>query len=142
MASPKFDRERALRVLVDAAQMGDRQAAERWKVSEKTVRNYRQRLSGDPSLAEAFRVKNAEVSEDWRRERLDFLRFGIGKLKQLVEQATPAQIRDVAGAVKIVGDLEVVAGALSVDQPGTDSQGAGPAAPPGHPAAGDAPAIH
>lgn len=116
MAAPTFDRDRALRILLDAFDLGDRKAAEHWKVSERTIRNYRERLAGDPELAGAFQQKRAELERDWRQARRRALRSGITRLEQLIQEAGVKQLRDVAGAVKILGDLEVVAGVLDDEQ--------------------------
>lgn len=59
MAAPKLDRARAIRILLDAASLGDRKACEIHKISERTLRNYRARFESDPELAEAFRRRNA-----------------------------------------------------------------------------------
>lgn len=140
MAAPTFDRDRALRVLLDAFDLGDAQACARHKIALRTLQSYRKRLADDPELAEACAQKRAELEKGWREVRLRALRSGITKLEQLIQEAEVKQLRDVAGAVKILGDLEVVAAVLDEDdkQPGADSEGAGHAAPAG-PAQGSSP---
>jgi hypothetical protein len=134
MAAPTFDRDRALRVLVDAFDLGDAQACARHKIALRTLQSYRKRLAHDPELAEACAQKRAELEKGWREVRLRALRSGITKLEQLIQEAEVKQLRDVAGAVKILGDLEVVAGVLDDEQQsGANPEGSKPSPPQGNP---------
>lgn len=126
MATPRFDRDRAVRILVDAAAIGDAKACESWKISLRTLQNYRARLAGDPELSQAFAQKRTQLDNDWRIARRRFLNAAIAKVQVLVDQAGPDQIRDVVGAIKIIGDLEVAAGVLG-ERTGVDQQGQAPA---------------
>lgn len=132
MASPKFDRDRALKILLDAQDMGDAKACKSWKITTQTLRNYRKRLADDPELLQALALKRAELEDGWKRERLEALRFGVRRLQELMAKATVKQLRDVAGAVKILGDLQVVSTVLD-EQPGADPEGEEPAKSAGQP---------
>ena len=116
MGRSQFDRERAIQILVDAAAVGDETACAHWKVSGKTLQRYRKRLADDPELSRAVRMKSQELDREWRTARRRFLRRAIGKLEALVEQATVGQMRDVTGAIKILGELEITAGMVA-DEP-------------------------
>lgn len=70
----------------------------------------------NPALAEAVSQKRAALDAGWANERRTFLKAGLAKLNELVALAGVDQIRDVAGALKIVGDLELVTNALG-EQP-------------------------
>lgn len=133
MAAPKFDRDRAIRILLDAADMGDPKACKNYKITSQTLRNYRKRLENDAEFLQTFAVKKKELDEGWKLARRSALRAGIRKLEQLIERAGVKQLRDVAGAVKILGDLDVVANVLDDEQPGTDREGEPPAPPAGQP---------
>jgi hypothetical protein len=134
MAAPTFDRDRALRVLVDAFDLGDATACQRHGISVRTLERYRVRLKGDPQLSEAVAQKKEELERDWRQARRRALRSGITKLEQLIQAAEVKQLRDVAGAVKILGDLEVVAGVLDDEQQsGANPEGSKPSPPQGNP---------
>src|SRR5258706_16370303 len=69
MASTKVDYERIARIVVDAFEVGTEKAAERWKISERTVRNYKARLETDAQLAAAFRKLSVAVTARWDQER-------------------------------------------------------------------------
>lgn len=113
------------RLVIDAQLVGKAEAASRWNVSERTVWRHVARAKTDTSLASIV-SKNLEATEtEWRDVAVEFLRKGIAKLGALIDQAGKDQIRDVAGAVKIVGELQVVREALGVDQPRAADQGAG-----------------
>lgn len=126
------------RLVADALTVGNDEAAARWNVSVRTVERHRAKAVATPladgSLS-AVVAKNLEVTAgEWRDVAVEFLRKGIAKLGALIDQAGKEQIRDVAGAVKIVGELQVVREALGVDQPGAAAEGRaapqGPAEPP------------
>lgn len=114
-----FVGERAARVLLDAMLFGDRLAAEKWQVSERTVRNHRGRLDTDKEFAALFLRLKSAAERDWRVVRLRFLRNSIAKLEALVESAEkPESIRDVADAIRIIGELQLASEALSGDLEG------------------------
>lgn len=114
MASPKFNRERALRILVDAVTLGDRTACEIHKISGKSLCRYRNRLGNDPELARAVREKSRQDDLEWGAQRKAFLSEGIRKMRELIGQATIADLHAVTGAVKIVGELQVTVDTLNV----------------------------
>lgn len=121
MASPTIDREKAIRVLLDAAVSGDRAACERAKIDERTLRRWRVKLGSDPELTAAFRAKNEVEDRSWKAARRQALAAGVRKLEALIEVADSEQLRDVAMAVKVLGELEITQEALgssSTNQPG------------------------
>lgn len=113
MAGPKFDRARAIRVLVDAEQFGDGKACETWGINRRTLTNYRERLRNDPELSHLFQKCRSEEEQDWKLARQRFLREGIDKLRELIAQATVKQLGTVAKAIELIGNLDVASQALS-----------------------------
>jgi hypothetical protein len=143
-----FNPERAARVLLDALALGDGAAAEKWKVTVRTVENYRARLLTDVHFSALFESLKRKEDGAWRMVRLRFLRKTIAKLETLVDQAdSPKYIRDVADAVKVIGELQIASDALGVDL-NADAPGESPAAPEGGAgsspggASGGAPSVH
>ena len=133
--TPQYNPERASEVLVDAILLGDGPAATRHNVSLRSIQRYRVRARSDAALAELVASKKAKVEQDWTDARRRFLRRAIAKLEQLIDGAKPEQIREVAGAIKIVGELDVVKGALGGNQPVAPPADPAPP-PPGSPADG------
>jgi hypothetical protein len=129
MANPNFDRRKALKVLTDALTMGDRTACERHKISGKTLMRYRKRLEGDPelSLAVLNRVKQEDL--EWGAQRRAFLAEGLAKMRELIKQATVAELGAVSGALKVAGDLQIACEALGVGSPDHRQGGAAEEAP-------------
>lgn len=131
MAAPKLDRERAIRILIDAAALGDRKACETHKISDRTLRNYRQRLENDPKLTEAFRKKNAAEdlsSRALRRITLAEVMHGI-RAKVADPKTT---MRDLVAAVEVLGDQDTAETILvgpGEDQPDSGAPEAGGRAP-------------
>ncbi len=129
MAKPFFDRERAARILVDAIALGDKTACRLHGITERTLGRYRVRLEGDRQLSEAVRALGEKADRQWTHARTRFLRKAITKLEVLVAEASSDQIKDVAEAVKVVGELDVASQVLNVGNR-AHHESAGPAAPP------------
>ena len=144
MAKPTT-REQKARIGADAELFGVEEAAKRHSISERTVRRYRAMAAADPDLAREIRERKALVLKqedlDWATTGRRFLRRSLAKLEELVQQAKaePGSIREVAGAIKIVGELDVVRSALGGEQPDDPEPGEETPAPPGGVATGGAP---
>ena len=126
MAAPTYNRERAARILIDAISLGDRTAADRHGVSEKTVQRHRARLLTDTQLSELVRAKSRVAEQGWHVARSQFLRKTFEKLEKMVEAATPEHFDQVINALKAAGELELATEALGV---GVVDRQQGPAAP-------------
>lgn len=126
----KLTPEQVAQLVADSLTVGTAAAAHAWKVSPRTVERYRAKVEAGGPLTASVAKKLEATNSEWRDVAVSFLRRGIAKLGTLIDQAGTDQIRDVAGAVKIVGELQVVREALGVDQPRAASQGdAAPKAP-------------
>lgn len=131
MARPIFDRERAVRILVEAAATGDKKTCERWKITQRTLWNYRKRLHGDPELSAAFTALNREADRSWKMSRQKALEIGMRRLAELFENAT--DINELSRAVERLGNLDVASEALSVGA-STDSESSKAPIDASHPA--------
>jgi hypothetical protein len=105
MAKPKFDRDRAARVIAMAAAVGDEEAAKAAGISTRTIERWRARVATDKELSAVVAEKHDQVQKHLDGTFRSFMRGAVGKLGQLVSQAGVEDIHAVAGAVKIVGDL-------------------------------------
>lgn len=110
----KFNRERAALILVDAITLGDRTAADRHQVSEKSIQRYRARLLTDPSLSAIVQEKGREAEHGWHFARARFLRKTLQKLEELVDKATADNFEHVISALKAAGELDLATEALGV----------------------------
>lgn len=111
MPTPKFDRDRAAKILIDAATLGDAKACEKWNVTVRTLQNYRQRLAGDPELSQVFAEKKALQDKTWADEIPEMLKAGIDFLKRAAQEAEardPDAVHAIAGAVKIVSEVQAM----------------------------------
>lgn len=54
MPNPTFDAEKAAKMLAEASLFGDAKAAEKYKITPRTLRNYRKRLSEDADFSLIF----------------------------------------------------------------------------------------
>jgi len=113
----------------------------RYGISEKTLQRWKKRAGADKELSAAVLQNKRVVAEGLRDTRIKFLRNSIEKLGQLVQASGVENMRDVSGAIKIVGDLNAVSHALGIDdeqQPVANRQG--PIPPEAEGADGGAPA--
>lgn len=113
----KLDKGRAALVLVDAAFLGDKLAAEKLGVTSRTVENHRARLETDPELSGLFQAARREAAGCWVHELGRALSAGIRKLGVLAEttqDASPDGIAAITGLVKALAEVaitrEVLAG--------------------------------
>lgn len=133
MARPRLDRVRAAQVLALAEQSSDEAAAKHWGITVRSVQRYRELLATDVELAAAFAEKKAkleEAAQDWAEAAVEFMLEGIRKLKQLVGEAKVENLRDVTGAVKIVGELDITRKVLGGGRPTADRKGPAPPTSP------------
>ena len=126
MPRPVFDTDRAAKVLALALQAGDPAAAAHFGISTKSVCRYRTRATTDTELSRLVEEKTREfraASEGWAEDAAGFMSRAIRKLDTLVSKAEVDQIRDVAGAIKIVGELDITQKVLGGQQPGAHLEG-------------------
>lgn len=125
--SPTLPKERAAQLVSEsdckAPGETDEDICKRFGVSTKTLERWRKRLAADPEWSSVVERKKLEASKGWEQERLRFLRDSIRKMGKLVQEATVADLRQVAGAIKIVGDLHSLSRALGTDQDDVEQPG-------------------
>lgn len=100
-------RDRAAKLLVEAATLGDKATAKKHGVSLRTLQRWRKQLEGDSALSQAVASKKAKVEEGWADEIPGALRAAIAFLTKAAEQADPkdpAAIHSVAGAMKLLSE--------------------------------------
>lgn len=122
----KFPYERASSILAEAEIFGDKRTASRWRVSERTIGNYRARASEDAKLSESFLLKKRMLLLDWQQDATKSLRIGLATLQELTAlrdepdennrvrtKGLADEIHATAGALKIVGELKIQYEALN-----------------------------
>lgn len=123
VAAKAFNRNRASLVLLDAFAMGDAGAAQKWNVHKSTITGYRERLATDPEFCKILTLRYAELEQSWSVARLQCLRAVIKRIEELA--AKSEDIYRLAGAVKVLGELQVVAGVLNgPEAPGSSGSNA------------------
>lgn len=60
-----LNHERAAAILVDAAYLGDDAAAKKWKITTRTIINYRALLRTNPSFSQIFQRKRQAAEGNW-----------------------------------------------------------------------------
>jgi hypothetical protein len=123
MGAHALDPDEVATILVDADTLGDRDAAARYGISDRTIRLHRQRMRENDEIAALYRDKKARLEAQWAHDRRRVLGKALAKVEALIEQAGVDQLRDVVGAIKVIGDLELVGNAIRGEQLGGDSPG-------------------
>jgi hypothetical protein len=88
----RLNYERAAAILVDAAYLGDEAAAKKWKITPRTIFNYRERLRSDPKLSELFSRKRSSAEGNWISELRRALTATLQKATLIVECIEPVEI--------------------------------------------------
>ncbi|MGE0792471.1 MAG: hypothetical protein AB7S26_42750, partial [Sandaracinaceae bacterium] len=122
----RINRELAARVLVDAISLGDRTAADRHGISEKSVQRYRARLLTDSELSAVVQKLGREAEHGWHFARARFLRKTLAKLESLVDAAGVEHFEQIISALKAAGELDLATEAVGVGR-GDRQQGSSPA---------------
>jgi hypothetical protein len=127
MAAPSFDRDKAIRVLIDAQAMGAEEACQLHGVTLRTLKRYRKRLAGAPELSRAVTQKKEEEKEEWEKALERFLVASFDTMTQLLPQATIKDLTKIAGAVAKAGELKVFYASAKDDEPsGSREEGSPP----------------
>lgn len=133
--------DRIARVLLDAEEHGDAEAARLHRMGERTVRLWRARYAARPDVAGLCREMRARITAGWIDAARDLRLVALRRLETLV-QKKGARLRDVAGAMTAVHQL-VLSAELVDPAPATSRRTAGalsslPTTPPRpcHPATG------
>jgi predicted HAD superfamily phosphohydrolase len=111
----RLDSERAAKVIAAADQFGIEKAARLFGISPRTVERYRARLEFDPELSGLVDNKRQELlakTKHWAEEADEFMSEALQVMRQKLPKA---ELRDVVGAYKIVGELTLTRQALQID---------------------------
>jgi hypothetical protein len=123
---PTLDLNRAAQILCDAAYLGDTKAAEKWKITTRTIESYRSRLRTDPGLSALFGTLRVKLEEDWRSGLSQAIKTGVQKMTRLIELAPegdtfdPKALEAVTNAVKVLSEIQITTEVLNAgDAPKT-----------------------
>lgn len=132
--TPKFDPEKASKILAEAEIFGDAQTCKRWDVSRVTLYRYRVRAQDDGSLNQLVILKKRMLLISWQTDVSVAVKVTVGKIKDVVMRAEefldnedPEQgkkfasiLHAISGAGKILGELKLAGEAL--DESGSSSE--------------------
>lgn len=108
------DRDRIARILVEAATSGNvGKTAEKWGITDRTLRNYRERLLKDPQLSEMFRVRVEDAELAWKCDLVRSIRTAFRRAEVVLEQET--DLNKITNFIKESGGVAVAREALGVD---------------------------
>lgn len=111
MASPKFDHDRAAKVVAEAMLSGDATTCKRHGITLRTLQRWKAKVGPDhPELTRAVAERKAAVESigDWAAKLAPAIAACIDFLKRAAEQASvsdPQVIHSVAGGLKILSDV-------------------------------------
>lgn len=105
---PAFNYDLASSALVDAAYMGDKGAAEKYGVTTRTVRRWRDRLDTDAHLSSFVREKKILTDQEWASELPSAIRASIRFVRESAKESklgSPDATKVVADALKILAEV-------------------------------------
>jgi hypothetical protein len=110
---PTLDLNRAAQILCDAAYLGDAKAAEKWKITTRTIESYRSRLRTDPELSALFGTLRVKLEQGWKDELSSAITTGVKKMAAMIEAAPSGDTFDakaleaVTNAVKVLSEIQI-----------------------------------
>jgi len=106
----RFNCERAAAALVDAAYMGDKKAADKHGVTSRSIRNWRERLDGDPDFSAVFREKKLLSDQEWASELPSAIRSAIRFVRESAKESKlgdPKATAVIADALSILAEVAI-----------------------------------
>ena len=120
---PAFNYDLASSALVDAAYMGDKEAAEKHGVTTRTVRNWRNRLETDARFSSFFREKKLLSDQEWASELPSAIRAAIRFVRESAKESKlgdPDATKVVADALRILAEVALTREILDARLAGQD----------------------
>ncbi len=109
-----FNYERAAMVLCDAVMMGDRAAADKWGITQRSIQRYREKLETDDKLRHYAAKLQAKQEQDWIGEIPKVLAEGMAFLKSAFVQnlnsegvLNPETITALTGVIETLADIDL-----------------------------------
>lgn len=114
---PAQDRQEMVKMLVEAALIGDVAASKKYKVTRQTLLNYRKLLKDDPSFFTLFeQTTNNVLVRPWAEDLDDGLRRTVQKIIEMVEaqnKCDPSALEAVTKAFTAMAELQLAREVLS-----------------------------
>lgn len=110
----RSDPDRVAMILVDAFLYGDENAAKKYLIQPRTIRNYRKLTESDPEIAKSYLSKKQILIDKWAdeikvdnipiaiQESVDYLRRAYRELP-----ATAENVHAVTGSLKILAEIQL-----------------------------------
>ena len=105
---PAFNYDRAAAAIVDAAYMGDKEAAQKHGVTTRTIRRWRDRLDSDSHLSSFVREKKVLTDQEWAGELPSAIRAAIRFVRESAKESklgNPDSTKVVADALRILVEV-------------------------------------
>lgn len=125
MLMPTFNYDLAGTVLVDAAYMGDKEAAQKNGVSTRSIRRWRERLECDPLLAASVRKKKTLADQEWASELPSAIRAAIRFIRESAKESKvgdPKATAVISEALAILAEVAMTRQIIDARLAGQDRQ--------------------
>lgn len=104
-------------ILAETDLYSDKEVAQRWALSTRSIERYRQRLQSDPVLAGIVGEKREKLTAMWVHDATQFLVVALRQLQERCRSAKTKEdaecLRAIADCLQIVGELRVQAEILN-----------------------------
>ncbi len=105
MARKKFSDEQIAQILVEGAYKGDIYVSQQYGITDRTVRNWKNRLGFDVKFSKLFHDKKRLFEREWATELPVAIKAAIEACKRSVQSLDPS---DPNGAHAIAGILKIL----------------------------------
>lgn len=98
-------------ILIDAAYMGDKKAAQKWGITDRSVRRYRARMATDSELSAYVLKRKQQAEKTWAEDLSLAIKAGIAFLSestQALSKRDPEAVKAVNESVKTLTDVAIM----------------------------------
>lgn len=116
---------------MDALYLGDKRAADKWGITTRTIRRYRERFDTDPDLSAFVHDLRSHDERNWSADIGRALRVGIDRLVRYldnIDAPTEQQVREVREIVAMLAEIATVREVLARDDESDHPRGVAEAA--------------
>lgn len=125
MARKKFTDDQILQILVEAAYKGDDYVSKLYGITDRTVRNWKNRLNFDVGFSKLFYEKKRLFEREWATELPTAIKAAIEACKRAVQSLDPSDpdgAHAIAGILKILSEIATMREVLDARLSGQDRE--------------------
>lgn len=126
MARKKFTEDQIAQILVEMTFLGDKETADKYRISGETLRRWSKQAEINPQLLKLMEIKKRAFQRRWVDEAGAFIGQAFTYLHQAAQtrNQSPELIHAIAGALKIASEIVTIREVLDARLSGQDRENA------------------